>query len=383
MKFIDLTDSSDLIVTPNFTGVPNLEKLVLVRCTNLRKFHPSIRILKKLIHLNLQDCERLIRLPRKFGMQSPVTLELSNCSNRKENPKFVVNKEFLQEILLDHTAIVELIKNLPKNLWIVKGLEVLDLSKADIEELPSSIERLTNLTSLTLRYCMNLVRLPNTICGLKLLNSIDLFGCLKFGNLPKNIGNVKGLELLNLCWTAITEVPSSIVLLKNLKHLYFCRWNFFESYSLPTSLELMGLVLPSLISASHVKAILHRTSSEFVSMQRVTQSLLSSLLGIQSLTYLHVSDLDLLSIPDDIGCLSSLEHLNLSGNLFVSLPESMSQLSNLRRLHLECCIRLQSLENVPLTIDFVIANHCKVLKIARTAILSFYVRSLPLEFPVC
>ena len=132
----------------------------------------------------------------------------------------------------------------------------------------------------------------------------------------------------------------------------------------------MGLVLPSLISASHVKAILHQTSSEFVSMQRVTQSLLSSLLGIQSLTYLHVSDLDLLSIPDDIGCLSSLEHLNLSGNLFVSLPESMSQLSNLRRLHLECCIRLQSLENVPLTIDFVIANHCKVLK--RLPGLQFY-----------
>ncbi|XP_050242466.1 disease resistance protein RPV1-like [Quercus robur] len=206
LKFIDLIDSSELIVTPNFTGVPNLEKLVLVRCTNLCKFHPSIRILKKLIHLNLEDCKRLIRIPRKFGMESPVTLELSNCSKCKENPKFVVNKEFLREILLDRTAVVELIKNLPENLWIGKGLEVLDLSKADIEELPSSIERLTNLTSLTLRYCMNLVRFPNTICGLKLLNSIDLFGCLKFGNLPKNIGNVKGLELLNLCWTAITEV---------------------------------------------------------------------------------------------------------------------------------------------------------------------------------
>ena len=371
LKFIDLTDSSDLIVTPNFTGVPNLEKLVLVRCTNLRKFHPSIRILKKLIHLNLQDCERLIRLPRKFGMESPMTLELSNCSKRKENPKFVVNKEFLREILLDHTAVVELIKNLPENLWIVKGLEVLDLSKADIEELPSSIERLTNLTSLTLRYCMNLVRLPNTICGLKLLNSIDLFGCLKFGNLPKNIGNVKGLELLNLCWTAITEVPSSIGLLKNLKHLYICRWQSFESYSLPTSLELMGLVLSSLISTSHVKPIiLHQTSSEYVSMQRVTQPLLPSLLGIQSLTYLHLSDLSLLSIPDDIGCLSSLEHLNLSGNGFVSLPKSMSQLSNLQRLHLEFCKRLQSLKNVPLTTDFVIANHCVSLK--RLPELQFY-----------
>ncbi|XP_050245521.1 disease resistance protein RPV1-like isoform X1 [Quercus robur] len=368
LKFIDLTDSSDLIVTPNFTRAPNLDKLVLVRCTNLRKFHPSIRILKKLIHLNLQDCERLIHLPRKFGMESPVTLKLSNCSKCKENPKFVVNKEFLQEISLDRTAVVELIKNLPENLWIVKGLEVLELSKADIEELPSSIERLINLTSLTLRYCMNLVRLPNAICSLKLLNSIDLFGCLKIGNLPKNIGNVKGLELLNLCWTAIKEVPSSIVLLKNLKHLYICRFSKF--YSLPTSLELMRLALPSLISASHLKAmILHQRSLEYVSVQ-FPQPLLPSLSGLQSLTYLHLSDCNLLSIPNDIGCLSSLEHLNLSGNYFVCLPESMSQLSNLRRLHLECCRRLQSLENVPLTIDFVIANHCKSLK--RLPELQFY-----------
>nr|POE51424.1 putative disease resistance protein rpp1 [Quercus suber] len=141
LTFVDLTDFSDLIITPNFTGVPNLEKLVL-------------------------------------------------------------------EIFLDRTAVVELIENMPENLWIVEGLEVLDLSKADMEELPSSIEHLTNLTSLTLRYCVNLVRLPNTICSMKLLNSIDLFGCLKFGNLPRNIGNVKGLELLNLCWTAIEEGQS-------------------------------------------------------------------------------------------------------------------------------------------------------------------------------
>ena len=141
----------DLFITPDFTGVPNLETLVLVRCTNLREFHPSIGILKKLIYLNLQDCERLIRLPSKFGMESLVTLEISNCPKLKTNSKFVANPKFLQELSLDRTAIVDLIKNLPENLWIIKGLEILDLSKADIEELPSSIEHLTDLTSLTLK----------------------------------------------------------------------------------------------------------------------------------------------------------------------------------------------------------------------------------------
>ncbi|XP_030965651.1 TMV resistance protein N-like isoform X1 [Quercus lobata] len=371
LKFIDLTDSLDLFITPDFTGVPNLETLVLVRCTNLREFHPSIGILKKLIHLNLQDCERLIRLPSKFGMESLVTLEISNCPKLKRIPKFVANPKFLQEVSLDRIAIVNLIKNLPENLRIIKGLEILDLSKADIEELPSSIERLTDLTSLTLRYCKNLVSLPNTICNLKLLKSLDLFGCLKFRNLPKNIGNVKGLELLNLCWTAIRDVPSSIALLRNLKHLYICRRESTESYSLPISLEQLGLVFPSLISANHVNPITvaNRMHSTCCSQQPL-QLLLPSLSGLQSLTYLHLSDLNLLSIPNDIGCLSSLEHLNLSGNDFVSLPESMSQLSNLRRFHLEGCKMLQSLENVPSTIDSVIANNCASLM--RLLELQFY-----------
>ena len=111
MKFIDLIDSSDLIITPNFTGVLNLEKLVLVRCINLREIDPSIGILKKLIHLNLQDWKRLIRLPSKFGMEPLVTLEISNCSKVKAIPKFVANPKFLQELSLDRTVVVELIKN--------------------------------------------------------------------------------------------------------------------------------------------------------------------------------------------------------------------------------------------------------------------------------
>ena len=113
----------------------------------------------------------------------------------------------------------------------------------------------------------------------------------------------------------------------------------------------------------------HQMSSERGSPQPL-QLLLPSLSGLQSLTYLHLSDCSLLSIPNDIGCLSSLEHLNLSGNDFVSLPESMSQLSNLRRLHLEGCKKLWSLENIPSTIDSVIANNCTELM--RLPELQFY-----------
>ena len=77
-----------------------------------------------------------------------------------------------------------------------------------------------------------------------------------------------------------------------------------------------------------------------------------------------------MSILNDIGCLSSLECLNLSGNNFVSLLKSMSQLSNLQILCMEGYKRLQSLENVPSTIDSVIANDC--ISLERLPELQFY-----------
>ena len=183
MKFIDLTNSSDLIITPDFTGVPNLEKLVLESCTNLRELHPSIGILKRLVLLNLKHCKNLSCLPSKLEMDSLMTLNLSYCSILKKTPEFVGNMGCLCNLFLDYTAIMEL---------------------------PSSVGGLTGLTSLSLRGCKNLVCLPNTICGLKFLEILDLSGCSKFDNLPENLGNLTCLKMLNLSGTAIKELPSSI-----------------------------------------------------------------------------------------------------------------------------------------------------------------------------
>ena len=254
LKFIDLASSLNQIITPDFTRVPNLEKLVLSNSTKLHELHSSIGILKKLILLDLRRCRKLSCLPRKFEMESLVTLELSGCFDIEKILEFVGNMGCLQELKLDGTGIKELpssvegligltslslaycddlvclpsaicslkslesldlswclkIDKLPKNLGNVKGLKVLKLSGTAIEELPSSIEHLTSLTLLTFNKCKNLMCLPNSIFSLKLGNSLDLAGCSKFDNLPENLGNVEGLEKLDLSGTAIKELPSSI-----------------------------------------------------------------------------------------------------------------------------------------------------------------------------
>ena len=180
--------------------------------------------------------------------------------------------------------------------------------------------------------------------------------------------------MLNLCWTAIKDVPSSIVLLKNLKQLNIHGWKLSDFYSQPASLESVTPLQTSSIflpTSPPRKRLLPSLLYFSLPTNLVLMGLLlPSLLGLQSSTYLYLRDCNLSSIPNDIGCLSSLECLNLSGNNFVSLPESVSQLSNLQILYFEGGKRLQSLENVPSTIDFVIANNC--ISLERLLELQFY-----------
>uniref|UniRef100_A0A2N9HSQ1 TIR domain-containing protein n=1 Tax=Fagus sylvatica TaxID=28930 RepID=A0A2N9HSQ1_FAGSY len=96
LKFIDMANSSNLIITPDFTGVPNLKELVLQNCTNLQEIHPSIGILKKLILLNLKGCGKLSSLPSKFEMESLVILSFTGCLSIKKIPEFVGNMEYLR-----------------------------------------------------------------------------------------------------------------------------------------------------------------------------------------------------------------------------------------------------------------------------------------------
>ncbi|XP_050260408.1 disease resistance protein RPV1-like isoform X2 [Quercus robur] len=397
LKFLDLSGTSIEGLPSSIERLTSLTSLTLKSCKNLVRLPSIICSLNSLECLDLCGCSNIDNLSENLGnLEGLKFLDLSGTSI-KELPSSIERLTRLTSLtLLNCKKLVCLpnttcgfklygalnlsmcsgFKNLPENLWMIKDLRKLDLSGTAIEGLPSSIECLTSLTVLTLRYCTNLVHLPSTICSLKLLNSLDLYGCLKFVNFPKNIGNMKGLEVLNLCWTAIKEVPSSIVLLKNLKHLHIRGWTLSEFYSQPaSSLESMGPLWTSLFSLPTSPDTERILLPSFLYYSLPTSSnsvglLLPSLSGLRSLTYLRISDCDLWSIPNDIGCLFSLEILNLSGNNFVSLPESMSQLYNLRRLYLEGCKRLQSLENVPSTINFVIANDC--ISLERLPELQFY-----------
>ncbi|XP_024042865.1 TMV resistance protein N [Citrus clementina] len=384
LKVMRLSHSQNLIKTPDFSGVPNLEELILEGCTRLHEIHPSLLLHSKLVILNLKDCKSLTTLPGKISMKSLKTLVLSGCSKlMKKFPEFAGSMNDLSELFLDRTTIEELplsiehltrlvllnltdcknlkslpitlrrlqclrnlklsgcskLKKFPEILGSMKDLTELFLDGTSITEVPSSIEFFTRLQLLNLNDCNNLVRLPSCINGLRSLKTLNLSGCSKLQNVPETLGQIESLEELDISGTAIRRPASSIFVMKNLKTLSFSGCNG------PPSSASWHLHFPFNLTGK---------SSYPVAL------MLPSLSGLCSLSKLDLSDCGLGegAIPNDIGNLCSLKELYMSKNNFVTLPASINSLFNLEKLELEDCKRLQSMPQLPPNLMEVRVNGC-------------------------
>ncbi|KAM7480794.1 hypothetical protein LguiB_005377 [Lonicera macranthoides] len=82
LKILNLSHSLQLVETPHFSNIPNLEKLVLKNCPSLVEVDESLTTLQRLLVLNLKDCKSLRNLPKNISMvQSLEELIVSGCSN--------------------------------------------------------------------------------------------------------------------------------------------------------------------------------------------------------------------------------------------------------------------------------------------------------------
>ncbi|KAJ6978682.1 hypothetical protein NC653_026971 [Populus alba x Populus x berolinensis] len=163
LKVLDLRHSRDLIRTPDFSGLPALEKLILEGCISLVQIHNSIGDLQRLLILNLRNCSGLMELPEEMRrLNSLQELVLDGCSNL-----CILNMEFEHHKgrnLLQSDGIVAsalYITSLPLKLFfpsrfstrkmlrftsfpLPRFLESLDLSGTPIRFLPESIKDLAD-----------------------------------------------------------------------------------------------------------------------------------------------------------------------------------------------------------------------------------------------
>ena len=166
-----------LLEVPNLSKATSLEKLNLDNCESLVDLTDSVRHLNNLGVLELSGCKKLKNLPNNINLRLLRTLHLEGCSSLEDFPFLSEN---VRKITLDETA---------------------------IEEIPASIERLSELKTLHLSGCKKLKNLPRTIRNIDSLTTLWLSNCPNITLFPEVGDNIESLAMKG---TAIEEVPATI-----------------------------------------------------------------------------------------------------------------------------------------------------------------------------
>ncbi|KAJ6861090.1 hypothetical protein NC651_037233 [Populus alba x Populus x berolinensis] len=124
LKIINLSNSLYLSKTPDLTGIPNLESLILEGCTSLSEVHPSLGSHKNLQYVNLVNCESIRILSSNLEMESLKIFTLNGCSKLEKFPDIVGNMNKLLVLHLDETGITKLSSSIHR----LVGLEVLSMN---------------------------------------------------------------------------------------------------------------------------------------------------------------------------------------------------------------------------------------------------------------
>ncbi|KAM7493438.1 hypothetical protein LguiB_028047 [Lonicera macranthoides] len=194
LKLLNLSHSTELVKTPDFSSTPNLEQLILKHCPRLVEVDESIVNLERLIFMNLSDCINLRKLPRNIGMvKSLKQLIISGCSN-----------------------LVGVASELEK----MKSLEVLEADRIETSQALSddTFPAWYNLIPCITKPCKNPEiswgSLPSSLVTLTLVGSN-----LSDESFPKNLGNLPALRHLYLGGNPICKLPKCIRNLRKLEML--------------------------------------------------------------------------------------------------------------------------------------------------------------------
>ncbi|KAG8648176.1 disease resistance protein RUN1 isoform X3 [Manihot esculenta] len=273
LKILNLSHSHDLVCTPDFSGLPNLEELKLKGCINLVEVDESIGDLKRLVSLNLKGCRRLRKLPRKIFMRRSLEkLVLSGCSNLDELPSELGKMESLKVLHADgivsstttpcystfwswlsqrhaiefsfpltsppHSLVHLSLANCNLsddsiNFSSLHSLKYLNLSGNLIYCLPKSINGLMKLESLLLDHCNMLQSIPELPTSLKVLSAEKCTSLKRIANLPNLMRslslNLTGCQQLVEVRDLFKLEPIGILDVEIGNKLGLFNWDFMEN----------------------------------------------------------------------------------------------------------------------------------------------------------
>eukprot|EP00058_Branchiostoma_floridae_P015699 XP_002601187.1 hypothetical protein BRAFLDRAFT_75632 [Branchiostoma floridae] len=292
-----------------------------------------------------------------MGKMTLLTLEL-RYKNLKQLPDELFELKDLEALDLSRNMNMELSNGLIKltnlkllslagcNLATVPAavmklpqLETLILSNNENITLPDDMSGLVNLTAIHLDWC-NLDSLPPVVLKLSHLRSLDLSGNEQI-SLPDELCRLENIKELRLYACFMATVPPAVLKLTQLEKLNLSgNWGIHlpDGLSRLTNIRVLILLGTGMDTVPSVAWRLTQLERLYLSLNPLQTSTLPAKVGhLTNIKHLHLSHCQLHTLPPEVGRLTQLEWLDLSSNPLQTLPAEVGQLTKVKHLDLSYC----------------------------------------------
>ncbi|CAN0928157.1 Disease resistance-like protein DSC1 [Linum grandiflorum] len=221
---------------------------LFVSCKNITKFPAITTSLKcfslrdtSITEIDLHDYQHHHQTCSEILLPKFQNLQFVNNRQLKSLPKSILWNMVSHELFIEGSLLIETLpeisepvstgltdlcisqcgsfKSLPSSIGNITSLKLLYLSEVGVKSLPSSIQELRELHSITLNECKSLETIPSSIC--KLLNLKDLYmnGCESIRYSPELPPNLVKLDLSGC--KSLQALPSNTGQLLHLDQIHF------------------------------------------------------------------------------------------------------------------------------------------------------------------
>ncbi|XP_076952338.1 TMV resistance protein N-like [Bidens hawaiensis] len=218
LKILSLYRARRLIRTPDFNGLPCLERLILEDNDELKKIHPSIGYHESLVYVKVRTCGKLTMFPPILRMKNLETLKISVCRRLKKFPDIHTNMDSLVNLHLDVTDI----EIIPSSLGqYCTNLVSIEFVTCKLKRIEGNFHLLESLRDLDLTLCSKHLSShskssKNLMCCMRLLSlHQDSLVRQRFPQFPRFLRKLN----LSYCNLGDEDIPSNICELLNLQVL--------------------------------------------------------------------------------------------------------------------------------------------------------------------